>query len=91
MPNVKSVELAQPGPGVDGGLPNVPCQSIGDGRHKAVKLPRRSLSDHLDPAIGQISHKACHLKALGQTSGRLAKADPLHVAAVKRLSSFQRR
>lgn len=91
MPNLKVVELAHPWSDVDGNLPDPPFHPLGDRRHEPAELRRRSLDDHLHPAIGQIPYKACDFKSRGKTPGRFAKADPLDMAAVKSLASFDRR
>ena len=91
MPNLKIVELASSRPGIDGDLPDPPFHSLGDGRHEPAQFCRRGFGDHFHPAIGQIPHKACDFKSRGQTPGRFAKADPLDMAAVKSLPSFDRR
>jgi hypothetical protein len=91
VPNLKVIELACPWSGVDGNLPDPPFHSLGDRRHEPTKLCRRSLSDHLHPAIGQIPHKTRDFKSRRQTPGRFAKANPLDMAAVKCLASLHRR
>jgi hypothetical protein len=91
VPNVKTVEFAQPWSGVNGRLPNMPCHPVGDRRHKSTQFGWRSFGDHLDSAVGQVSHKPGDVKTFGQTAGRFSKADSLHMAAVQDLTSFDRR
>lgn len=91
MSNVKTVELAGARSDVNGRLPNMPFHPLGDCRHEPAQLRRRSFSEHFNATVGQISHKPADFKIFGQPSGRFPKANPLDMAAVQDLASFDRR
>jgi hypothetical protein len=88
VPNVKTVEFAQPRSDVNGCLPNMPCHPVSDRRQESTQLRWRSLGDHFDAAVGQIPYEPANFKTFGQPSGSFPKADPLDIAAVQDLASF---
>lgn len=91
MPNVKTDKLAQPWSDINGCLPNMPCHPVGDCRQESAQLGWRSLGDHLDTAVGQVPYEPADFKTFGQSAGRFAKANPLDMATVQDLPSFDRR
>jgi hypothetical protein len=91
LPNLKIIELAKPWSSVNGRLPNMPCHPVGDRRQESTQLRWRSLGDHLNAAIGQVPYEPANFKTFGQPSGGFPKADPLDMAAIQDLASFDHR
>lgn len=89
--NLKTSKLAQCRPHVEGDAPNVPFHPLGDRRQKSLQLHRGSLGYQLDPTIRQVPDKSADLESFCQATGRLPKADSLHMAAVVRRTSFSGR
>ena len=88
MNDFKLIELARAGAHINFHVSNVGVHPLDNRRQKSVKLRGRSLGDDFHAAIGQVAHEAAHVEVLCQLTHRVPEANPLDVAAVKRLTSL---